>query len=185
MLTAENDRVIRVAAASGADLPVLANLFQFYRYDISATRGEAGADVLPDGRYQAPTYLERFGSDRRCAAFLVYVDGHLAGFALVRGYSQLTDDPAVHDLLDFFIMRKYRGRGVGSAVARSIFDRFPSQWEVRAHMRNQAAQTFWRRVIADYTGGRYTELTWDDARHRGIVLRFATAADPNTTDRIP
>lgn len=166
--TEATNRNIRVATAADTDLPVLANLFQFYRYDIGATRGDAGEDVRPDGRYPAPEYLGSFRADTRCAPFLVFVDGHLAG------------DPSVRDILDFFIVRKYRGQGIGSTVARMIFDRFLGRWEVRAHTRNQAAQTFWRRVIATYTGGRYTELPWDDARHRGIVLRFATAADPTT-----
>lgn len=176
------DHVIRVSAAADSDLPVLANLFQLYRYDISESRGEAGYDLLPDGRYPVPPYLGSFWADPRCAPFLVHIDDNLAGFALVRAYSQLTGDPAVHDILDFFIMRKYRGRGVGTLVARRILDRFGGRWEVREYERNRAAQTFWRRVIADYTEGRYTEFTWDDERHRGIVQRFETAAHPTTTD---
>lgn len=171
-------RVIRVSVASDVDMPVLANLFQLYRYDISAARGETGQDVLPDGRYPIPHYLGSFWTDPQCAPFLVHIDDSLAGFVLVRSYSQLTDDPAFHDILDFFIVRKYRGQGVGTTVARCIFDRFAGKWEVREHTRNRAAQTFWRRVIADYTDGRYTELTWDDERHRGIVQRFETAVQP-------
>ncbi len=181
----ETNQVVRVAAASDADMPALANLFQLYRYDISASRGEAGQDVLPDGRYPVPGYLGSFRADPRCAPFLVHVDGSLAGFVLVRAYSQLTGDPAVHDILDFFIVRKYRRHGVGTTVATRIFDRCAGKWEVREHTRNRAAQIFWRRVIADYTAGRYTELTWDDARHRGIVQRFETTVQPATIKHTP
>ncbi len=184
-MSPETNHVIRVAAASDADMPVLANLFQLYRHDISGSRGEAGHDPLPDGRYPVPHYLGSFWTDLRCAPFLVSVDGNLAEFVLVRAYSQLTDDPTVHDILDFFIVRKYRGQGTGTTVARHIFNRFPGKWEVREHARNRAAQTFWRRVIADYTAEQYTELTWDDARHRGIVQCFDTAAHPATPDHIP
>jgi predicted acetyltransferase len=134
--------------------------------------------VRADGRYALPPYLGSFPSDPRCAPFLVRAGDHLAGFALVRAYSQLTGDPAVHDLLDFFILRKYRGRGVGATVACALFDRFPGRWEVRQYVTNLAAQRFWRRVIERYTGGRYTELAWDDDRHRGVVQRFDTTILP-------
>lgn len=175
------DRAIRVSVASNTDMPKLTNLFQLYRYDISASRGESGQDVLPDGRYPDPHYLSSFWTDPRCLPFLVRVDDRLAGFVLVRSYSQLTDDPTVHDILDFFIMRKYRGQGVGTTVAIHIFDLFVGQWEVREYKSNHAAQTFWQGVIASYTNGQYTELTWDDERHRGIVQRFETTVRPSTT----
>lgn len=178
-------QAIHISAASDADMPILANLFQLYRYDISGLRGEAGQDIQPDGRYPLPRYLADSRTDPRCAPFLVYVDGHLAGFVLVRAYSQLTGDQGIHDILEFFIMRKFRGRGVGTIVARRTFAQFPGTWEVREHRRNHPAQRFWRRVIADYTGGQYTEFSWDDARHRGIVQRFESAAQPSLTEQVP
>ncbi len=169
------DKDIRISQATDADMPVLANLMQFYRYDISESRGDAGQDVLPDGRYPLPQYFASFWADPRCHPFLIHVDGSLAGFVLVRTYSQLTEATEVHDIFDFFIIRKYRMHGIGAAVAMCVFDWFPGKWEVREYTLNHPAQAFWRRVIAKYTGGRFTETTWDDDRHRGIVQRFDTA----------
>jgi len=57
----------------------------------------------------------------------------------------------------FFVARAYRRRGVGAVAAHQIFDRFPGRWQVLQIRANPAAQAFWRRVIGDYTGGRYSD----------------------------
>ena len=64
----------------------------------------------------------------------------LAGFALV-----FTGEP--HDIAEFFVMRKYRGRGVGAQAAASLFDQFPGRWTVRQQLTNPAATAFWRKAI--------------------------------------
>lgn len=37
---------------------------------------------------------------------------------------------------------------------------------------NEAAQAFWKTVIASYTGGTFTETVLDNAEWRGPVLEF-------------
>jgi predicted acetyltransferase len=62
---------------------------------------------------------------------------------------------------EFFVMRKYRRRGVGRAVACQVFDRLPGRWALQQTPRNFVAQAFWRSVLAKYTGGRFEELFID------------------------
>jgi len=52
-----------------------------------------------------------------------------------------------------------------------IFSRFAGTWEIMEYMRNPDAVTFWRRVVAAYTQGRYRERVangevrqWFDSR---------------------
>jgi predicted acetyltransferase len=52
-----------------------------------------------------------------------------------------------HDIAEFFVMRKYRGGGVGAQAAASLFDRFPGRWTVRQQLTNPAATAFWRKAI--------------------------------------
>jgi len=166
--------LIEVSEASGAEKAIVANLMQFYRYDIGETRGNARQDVSPDGRYPTDQYFERYWTDPECHPFLIRVAGNLAGFVLVRERSQLTGAADVRDITEFFVMRKYRQQRVGAEVACHIFDRFPGKWEVRQFRMNHDAQAFWRRVIATYMKGQFTEITWDDDHHHGIVQRFET-----------
>jgi predicted acetyltransferase len=70
-------------------------------------------------------------------------------------------------LAEFFILRILRRIGVGEAAAQQLFDPFPGSWTVVQRDWNMAAQHFWRRVIARYTGGTSTERH-DDAKGRFI-----------------
>jgi predicted acetyltransferase len=78
-----------------------------------------------------------------------------------------------HALIEeFFVMRKYRHKGVGEYVAHHLFDRFPGVWEVSEMVQNVPAQAFWRKVIDRYTGGRFIEVTLDSELWRGPVQVF-------------
>ena len=155
-----------VALARPEDAPVLAALFELYAYDLSDA---LALDVGDDGHYPVPPF-DAYFSDPRCHAFLVRVEGRLAGFALVRERSRLTGDERVRDVAEFFVMRRYRRHGVGEQVARGLFRRFPGPWEVRQKFANVAATAFWRRIIGRYAA--FSELTVDDERWRGPVQCF-------------
>ena len=105
---------VEVVEALDDDRTVIWRLLQLYHYDFSEFDG---SDVNLHGEYLHRYFDEYWtGSDRR--AFLFRVEGALAGFALV-----FTGEP--HDIAEFFVMRKYRGRGVGAQAAASLFGQFP------------------------------------------------------------
>ena len=127
---------------------VLANLMQLYLHDMSEFDG---VDVARDGRY-AYRYFERYWREPGRHPFIVRADGQIAGFALVRQHA-----PDVYQVAEFFILRKYRRRGVGARAARHLFDRFTGTWQVAEEDANRGAQAFWRRVIGEYTNGAFRE----------------------------
>lgn len=127
---------MQVVEAGLAHKPVIARLLELYQYDFSEFDGE---DVDDDGFYGSPS-LDRYWTEADRCPFLLRVDGKWAGFALVR-----TGDP--HDMAEFFVMRKYRGAGIGTRFARDLFARFPGRWQVREIRANEPAQAFWRRAI--------------------------------------
>src|SRR6185295_7953677 len=99
---------------------VLSRMLHLYAYDFSEF---AGWDLAEDGSFPLPSLDAEF-------VMFLRVDGKLAGFAMVGRGSRLTDDPAVFDMAEFFVVRKHRRRGVGEHAARKIFDRFRGPWEV-------------------------------------------------------
>jgi predicted acetyltransferase len=137
--------------------PIVRSLLQFYLYDFSEME-----DLHVDfsGHYVYP-YLDNYWTEPGRYALLVRCGGHWAGFALVRTLEQ--GDHRHYQLAEFFIMRRYRRRGLGRAVAAAVFDRFPGRWEVNQIIANTAATAFWRQVIGDYTNGGYTEDLDDPA----------------------
>jgi predicted acetyltransferase len=148
-----------------ADRATLENLLQLYVYDLSEL---LSLDVEDDGRFRAPSIDF---SDPRCHPFLMH-DGKLAGFAVVKRRSRLSGDEDVTDMAEFFILRRFRKKGLGERAAIALFDRFPGRWEVRQKFANQPATAFWRRVIGRYTEGKFSEEILDDERWRGPVQRF-------------
>jgi predicted acetyltransferase len=162
--------MISLSAASKAERPALDNLMQLYIYDWSDLRP---LDVGDDGRF--PDYpLDAYWEDAGGHPLLLRVDGRLAGFALVSERSRLTGAPGVFDMAEFFVMRRFRRKGVGLAAASAAFDRFKGPWEIRQHDENTAATAFWRSAIDRYTGGSYREVRWDDRAWTGPVQMFSS-----------
>jgi predicted acetyltransferase len=166
----KDERMVSLEPATRAERPALESLFQLYAYDWSELgRIQIGAD----GHF-AVASLEPYWRDDHRHPFLIRVDGKLAGFALVVGQSRLSGAIGVFDMAEFFVMRMYRRKGVGQAAAAAAFGRFSGPWEIRQRDENVAATAFWRRAIAHYTGGRYTETHWDNTTWTGPVQTFTT-----------
>lgn len=150
-----------------AKYEIVRNLFELYMHDLS---GYAGIEVGDDGKFAAPATLSLYWSDAaQRHPFLIRADGRIAGFALVRKIA-----PAIYDMGEFFILRKYRRSGVGREAAFWLFDRFKSAWEVREIPSNEPAQAFWRRIIAEYAGGDFEDAQefFEAYRREFVVQRF-------------
>ena len=76
----------------------------------------------------------------------------LAGFVLMKRGSDVTGNTQVWDIAEFFVVRAYRRRGVGTQIAHDIWKRFPGAWEIRVMQANVAALNFWARAISIFTG---------------------------------
>ena len=138
---------------AGPDLmPVILNLGRYYTYDFTQFIGFRCPD---SGLYRTDIWEKYWTEDDRWP-FLLKVDGELAGFAFVGPDG--TQPDSQYDIGEFFIMRKFRGRGVGQHVAFDVFDRFRGRWEVRQAVQNAPATAFWRKVVDRYTRGNYHEL---------------------------
>jgi predicted acetyltransferase len=153
---------------------VLRALFDLYAHDFSPM---TGADVQADGRYTPNDFLTGWwdAHGEVFHPFLLKVDGQWAGFAWVEegSYIEPDNDDVNHWLMEeFFIVRKYRGKGVGEWFARALFERFPGTWEVGEMHPNMDAQRFWRMVIGRYAG-EYDEITVNNDRWDGPVQRFS------------
>jgi predicted acetyltransferase len=55
-------------------------------------------------------------------------------------------------MAEFFVVRGYRRRGIGTAIAHDVWRRFPGPWEVRVMQANHSALHFWERAISEFTG---------------------------------
>jgi len=136
-----------VPATAGQE-PILANLLELYAHDFSEFHD---LDLGADGRF-GYRHLPSYWSNPGRHPFLVKVDGKLAGFVFVKRGSELSGVDTVWDLSEFFVVRRYRRRGIGTQIAHEVWRRFPGTWEVRVMQSNTSARLFWARAIPMFTG---------------------------------
>lgn len=142
---------------------VLAQLLQLYQHDLAEAEGWR---LDPDGRY-THFDLDSYLAHPAARPFLCRVDGELAGFALL-----LVRD-AEREVYEFFVVRKFRRRGVGEQVALELFRRLPGQWRIRQSAANPSGRAFWRAVLGRYVGD-FEERVFEEQHYPRSEQRFAT-----------
>jgi len=166
--------IITVKKASRKRLPVFERLMQLYLYDFSEIEG---FDINQDGSFGPASFrLETYWTEPDRFPFLIYANSKIAGFVLVNTYTRLSENNGAKSIAEFFILRKYRRRGIGRQAAFYVFDRFPGKWEVRQIRSNLDGYRFWKRIIAEYTNNQFTETFLDEKAWRGPVQSFDNSA---------
>ena len=161
---------IELIKATQADQQRLENLIELYLLDFSEILGFTPGE---NGRFGYP--LAPYWSEPGRFPFLIRADGQLAGFALVSSGSQVSGDPAVFDVAEFFVVRGLRRHGVGLAAALRVFASFAGTWEVRVMERNTGAQVFWERAVSASTKGSFESFAWQSERGTSFrVYRFVS-----------
>lgn len=155
---------VEVTRASRAEKLILRHLMELYSYDFTEFDQ---SDVDEFGLYRND-YLDHYWTEKTRYPYLVRVAGKLGGFALVK--TNVREDGTTYTFMaEFFIMKKYRGQGIGQTVAHYLFDQYPGDWEVAEIPQNLPAQAFWRKIIDRYTGGQFAEETVEG---REVVQMF-------------
>ncbi len=126
---------ITVERPSRPERELIRRMMELYLHDFSEFEG----NDLNEHAVFGYGDLDYFWFEETHAAFLVRVDGQLGGFALVD--NEVVIDGNERSLTEFFVLRKYRRRGVGRMVARRIFDELPGKWEVRVIAAKERATT--------------------------------------------
>ena len=162
-----SDREVRLAPP-GDRLPIQ-RMLELYQHDLSDIWDQ---DLDAHGEYGYA--LDRYWDTEGFHPFVATVDGRYAGFALVN--QALRIGTHGHWMDQFFVLRKYRRRGIGQHLAQSVFAALPGRWEVGQMPENRPAQAFWRDVIGGYTGGRFKEHELRAGGWQGIVQVFESAA---------
>jgi len=159
---------VSVVEASAEEAFIFNNLGELYVHDFSEI---VLSELNEAGRFDHDFLRHCWGRGNQIP-YLIRVADRLAGFAIVGRGSRLTGDPVVHDLSEFFIVRRYRRQGIGTCAAATLFGLRRGTWEVRERAGNAAAHAFWRSAIGVYTSGHFDELVVADERWHGWVQRF-------------
>lgn len=139
---------LELVRAGSQHQSVLENLLELYIHDFSEL---VLKDVGDDGRFGYKN-LALFWSDSSRLALLARLDNKLVGFALVTKSSEPSGDGDVWDMTEFFILRRYRRRGIGTQIAEKVWLECPGRWQIRVMEKNTSARRFWEASIEKFTG---------------------------------
>jgi predicted acetyltransferase len=129
---------------------VLRNLLEKYNYEFSQYENR---DINKLGLY-GYKYLDNYWTEENRFPFFIKVDNKLAGFIMINGYPE-NNIKTSYAISEFFIMYKYRRRGIGKYAVNYILNKFKGKWQLKYHPNNIVSEKFWISVINDYTEGEY------------------------------
>lgn len=171
-----------------SDYELIQNLIRFYIYDMSEFTGWScppnglygGVDDQPYYFGKTPSIKEVLWPDGwQGKGYKILVNSEIAGFCLVRLFNK--EDRQLHDIGEFFIIRKFRNKGLGRRVAHAVFDLYPGNWQVRQMVDNRPAQAFWRKVVATYTQDQFEDgLKYLDGYGEMVVQEFTSSGSHNS-----
>lgn len=140
---------IEVQEISPSEKELIQSLLQFYEYEFSIYEED---DVDEKGYFEIADVDEYF-EIKEYTPLLVRVLGQPAGFVIVN--SDPSAEQGRYLIEEFFIMKRFQQKGVGSEVASQVFDMFGQDWVVRVISENVKGQSFWKKVIGHYTDGEF------------------------------
>jgi [ribosomal protein S5]-alanine N-acetyltransferase len=147
--------VCELVEAKREEAPVMQAMATYYVYDMSEYVGdEPGWEFPETGLYECISFQPYF-EDADAHPYFIRVAGELAGFAIVDTRGSQTE--VQFNMAQFFVHRKFKGRGVGADAARQCFARYPGFWEVNVIPQNRGAFAFWRRIIHQLAAGPVEE----------------------------
>lgn len=137
------------------DKGVIENLLQFYLYDYSDTNKK---DINKWGTFEYEYLDTYFEDDLNRMLFFIKLNNIIVGFVMINDFSVLDDGKKVKSISEFFVMKKYRRIGIGSATVREIFKKYPGRWEIRVDKNNKVGLKFWRKNIKLFKKENYKEV---------------------------
>ncbi|HXG66290.1 MAG TPA: GNAT family N-acetyltransferase [Blastocatellia bacterium] len=160
---------ITLRKAGFADKAIFQRLMQLYLYDFT----EFLPIELDENGLFPETILDSYfdySANPSRDAFLITADDRIAGFVLVSSHILLQENEGGKCIKEFFVLKNYRRRGVGTRAATAASSLYLGRWEVRVVKTNPKAGKFWESVINSYTAGNYKKEYRDDEVWRGAIF---------------
>jgi predicted acetyltransferase len=150
---------VRDARGAARDKEWIESVYRDYLDDLSPLNtGVFSTTSLGEIGYSESDQLARWFGDSSVNPLVIVRGSEPVGFAMVaRGAASADKSPVDYRMAEFFVARTFRRRGVGRLAVELILNRFAGRWEITEYLRNPVAVSFWRRVVANYTQGRYQE----------------------------
>lgn len=161
---------IQLLPAIAPDKPLIHRMMQLLQHDISPFED---TDLNDHGYFNYP-YLDHYWVEAERHPFIIRVTGNLAGFVLVNQHTYLPENQ--YSVAEFFVMRKYRRRGIGSTVAKQTFDSQRGRWEIKHKLAHKTARQFWQATLNGYAASEHTERIIEEETGTVFIRSFDNRA---------
>ena len=147
---------VRDARSAPADRLWIQSVYRDYLDDLNPGTGIFPA--LGEVGHREPDQIAHWCGDPNTFPLIIVKGSEPVGFARVlRAVASAAQPRIDYRMAEFFVLRTRRRLGIGQTAVQLILSRFAGRWEIREYLRNTAAVSFWRRVVATYTRGTYQE----------------------------
>jgi len=147
---------VRDARSVPADRLWIQSVYRDYLDDLNPGTGIFPA--LGEVGHREPDQIAHWFGDPNTYPLVIVKGSEPVGFARVlRAVASAAKPRVDYRMAEFFVLRTRRRLGIGETAVQLILSRFAGRWEISEYLRNTAAVSFWRRVVASYTRGSYQE----------------------------
>jgi predicted acetyltransferase len=147
---------LRDARAAPGDRLWIQSVYRDYLDDLNS--GTGLFPRLGEIGHREPDQIAHWFGDPNTFPLIILKGSEPVGFARVlRAVGATTAQRIEYRMAEFFVARERRRLGIGQTAVQLILSRFAGRWEITEYLRNEEAVSFWRRVVARYTQGRYQE----------------------------
>ena len=147
---------VRDARSAPADRLWIQSVYRDYLDDLNPGTGIFPA--LGEVGHREPDQIAHWFGDPNTFPLVIVKGTEPVGFARVlRAVASAAQPRIDYRMAEFFVLRTRRRLGIGQTAVQLILSRFAGRWEISEYLRNTAAVSFWRRVVASYTRGSYQE----------------------------
>jgi predicted acetyltransferase len=159
---------VRDARAAPSDRLWIQSVYGDYLDDLNP--GTGLFPRLGEVGHREPDQIAHWFADPNTYPLVIVRGAEPVGFARVLRTLATAAPPRIdYRMAEFFITRPRRRLGIGQTAVKLILSRFAGRWEITEYLRNAGAVSFWRRVVAAYTQGRYQERVMNGEVHQVFV----------------
>jgi len=149
-----NFNELKLIPATLKEYPIIQNMATYYSYDMSEYMGWAQGS---DGTHSVGMDYIKYWQAQNTFPFIIKYQNELVGFVIID--KDVINPANDFNIAQFFILRKFKGKGIGQYIAFECFNQFAGNWEVFVMLGNEGAYRFWRHIIKKYTANQFKECT--------------------------
>ena len=161
---------IKIEKVDYENKQVLKNIYQYYLHDLSAYNDE---DIDGEGLYDV-NFLDLFWEKEGLSAFFIEINEQILGFILLQSGKYAPPSGEDYYVSEFFILKKYRRKGVGRKAVETLFGMFSGNYLLAQMPNNNPAIKFWKSIYLQLTLD-YKENLEDSREGKLLFQRFEVA----------